>query len=219
MTSFALKLLACISMFVDHMAHILPDNSFSFYLNLFGRLAFPIFAFQLTVGYIHTKNLKKYFIRLFILALISQIPFNLYFDNFPELNIFFTLFLGLIAIHIYSTLKTKSLSILLVCIIAYIAELLDTDYGWFGVLLIFSFYVFKDYKFILASIFTLLTFAFYIIRSNIINERLMVICICTIAALVPIFLYNKKQGKKFKYLFYAFYPAHLFVLYFIKLLL
>lgn len=104
MTSFALKIIAIVSMFCDHFgdAYI---GSFSFF-NLIGRIAFPIFAFQISEGFIHTKSIKKYFLRLGIFALISQIPFWLFAHKFLgtndlSLNVFFTLFLGLLGIYLY----------------------------------------------------------------------------------------------------------------------
>ena len=73
MSSFVLKIIAIISMFLDHLSYSIYGH-FS-WLNYLGRLAFPIFAFQITEGYSHTKDLKKYFLRLGIFALISQIPY------------------------------------------------------------------------------------------------------------------------------------------------
>ena len=60
MTSFALKIVALISMFCDHFGAAFYSGQLS-YLNLIGRIAFPIFAFQISEGYTHTKNIKKYF--------------------------------------------------------------------------------------------------------------------------------------------------------------
>ena len=62
MSSFALKILACISMLFDHTGYLIFNGS-SFF-NYIGRLAFPIFAFQIAEGYTHTKDLKKYVFRL-----------------------------------------------------------------------------------------------------------------------------------------------------------
>ena len=96
MTSFALKIIAIVSMFCDHFGDAFVGH-FSF-LNSIGRIAFPIFAFQISEGFIHTKNLKKYFLRLGIFALIAQIPFSLFSYKFLNatllsLNVFFTLFI------------------------------------------------------------------------------------------------------------------------------
>jgi len=217
MTSFSLKFLACILMLIDHLAHIIP-NPLAFYLHLVGRIAFPIFAFQLVQGYTHTKNVKVYLTRLLILSLVSQIPFNLYFNNFPELNIFFTLLLGLLAIHIYSTLKYKSISLIFIGIIIYTATFLKTDYSWFGILLILIFYLFNNHKAILVCSFATITFAYFAVSSNIFNFNVMCLCLCTIAAIIPLLFYNGNQGKKVKYLFYIFYPLHLSILYFIKVI-
>ena len=90
-------------MFIDHYHFVIGG---SLILNIIGRLAFPIFAFSLNEGYFHTSNLKKYLIRLFIFAIIIQIPAILFKLNYP-VNIFFTLFFGLLAIYILN-LKNKN---------------------------------------------------------------------------------------------------------------
>ena len=92
MSSFVLKIIAMTTMLTDHLG----DSIFNYanFMNVIGRIAFPIFAFQISEGYIHTKNLKKYFLRLFVFALISQAPFMLFLSMFSSgftLNIFFTL--------------------------------------------------------------------------------------------------------------------------------
>ena len=65
MSAFVLKIIACITMFIDHLGYAVFHGEASWF-NYVGRLAFPIFAFQISEGYIHTKNLKKYFYRLVI---------------------------------------------------------------------------------------------------------------------------------------------------------
>lgn len=109
MSSFVLKIFAAISMFVDHLGYAIYSKFSP--LNYIGRLAFPIFAFQLSEGYLHTKSKKNYLLRLFLFALISQLPFTLFSSTFRNgiyLNIFFTLFLGILAIWGYEQLKEKS---------------------------------------------------------------------------------------------------------------
>ena len=76
MSGFTLKIIAMISMIFDHTGYLIFNELSP--LNYIGRFAFPIFAFEIGQGFTHTKNLKKYFLRLFIFALISQIPFQLF---------------------------------------------------------------------------------------------------------------------------------------------
>ena len=77
-----LKLLAFAAMLVDHIGYMYYPNVVLF--RIVGRLAFPIFAYQIAVGYAHTSNLKKYIQRLTLFAILAQIPFS--FFN-PELQL------------------------------------------------------------------------------------------------------------------------------------
>src|SRR5699024_9839132 len=102
-----------------------------------GRIAFPLFAFFISEGYIHTKNVKKYFLRLIIFALISQIPFMLFRTLVGEwklLNVIVTLILGLLAIFIYDKGEDKFISLILVGCIVYSGSILRVDYSWYGVI-------------------------------------------------------------------------------------
>ncbi len=67
-----------------------------------GRIAFPIFCFLLVEGFLHTGNWKKYFSRLFLFSLISEVPFDLavfksWYD-FSSQNVFFTLWIALLVL-------------------------------------------------------------------------------------------------------------------------
>ena len=83
MTSFVLKIIAMITMIIDHSGDVfnplLHEKSLIF--NAVGRIAFPLFAFMVVEGYTHTSNIKKYLLRLFIFALISEIPFYILVVN------------------------------------------------------------------------------------------------------------------------------------------
>ena len=219
MSSFVLKMIAIISMFIDHIGYVI-FGKFS-YFNYIGRLAFPIFAFQISEGYIHTKNLKKYFLRLFLFAIISQIPFMLFHNLIStgfSLNIFFTLLLGLSCIFIYDKLKYKSLGIIISTLIGLLAEYLHCDYGFYGVSIILIFYIFKN-NFVNASLFfimaTLIKYLIPYIKNGSYNAYLFAY---TIIPVVFITLYNGKKGKNTKYLLYLFYPIHLLLIYGIYLL-
>ena len=217
MSSFVLKLIAVITMLIDHLGYIIFDK-FSF-MNYIGRLSFPIFAFLITEGYIHTSNLKKYFFRLLIFAILSQIPYTLLFNNTYTLNILFTLSLGLLALTLYDKLKNKFIGTLLVILCATLAEYLNFDYGWFGIVIIFIFYIFKNKKIYMNIFFAFTTFInyMYYFAKTARLEYLLIFLFCTLS-LIPINLYNEKKGKNIKYFLYAFYPLHLIILYLIKLI-
>lgn len=221
MNSFVLKLIAIITMFIDHIGYVIFDG-FSFF-NYIGRIAFPIFAFQISEGYIHTKSLKKYFLRLFIFALISQIPFMLFHkilsDNFA-LNIFFTLLLGLASIYIYDKSKHKFFGIIISIIIGIIAELIHCDYGFYGIAIILLFYVFKNNNLLSSISFIIavtINYLIPIIKYGFYDIYLY-LYISTLIPIIFISLYNGKKGKNTKYLLYLFYPIHLLLIYGIYLI-
>ena len=237
MTSFTLKIIALITMFCDHFGDAFLGH-FSF-LNLIGRIAFPIFAFQISEGFIHTKNIKKYFIRLFLFALISQLPFYLFSmkvfgTTTLSLNVFFTLILGLLSIYLYDKItklfeksKEKNASkkayiyslcaFFIVILLGSLADILHTDYGFWGVLVVFMFYILKNNKIILTIVFGLFCILKYLsplIETNF-NILYIFITLFTFIPIIFIDLYNGKQGYKIRYLLYIFYPVHLLLLYLI----
>lgn len=216
MSSFILKIIAVISMCFDHVGICLTHGIASFW-NYIGRLAFPIFAFQISEGYIHTSNLKKYFGKLFVFALISQIPFNFfeYALGFSlGLNVLFTLFLGLLSITIFDKAPNKILGFIGVAICVILGDFFKVDYGYWGVLVVFCFYLFKNNKLIMSLIYLLLVIVKYIngfITSGFYYQYIA-LAIGTYLSIIPILLYNGKQGPKTKYLLYIFYPLHLIIL-------
>jgi len=222
MSSFVLKIIAIITMFIDHVGYAI-FGKFSFF-NYIGRIAFPIFAFQISEGYSHTKDLKKYFLRLFIFAIISQVPFMLFgkiISNDFTLNIFFTLLLGLISIYIYDKSKYKLLGIISAILIGFLAEFAHCDYGFYGVAIIFLFYVFKSDVIKSSIAFMLSTTIKYLIPifKYGFYDVYLYLFICTLLPIVFISLYNGKKGKDTKYLLYLFYPIHLLLIYGIYLLM
>ena len=100
MSGFTLKFLALILMIIDHCGLVLFAGT-SLYLpcRILGRIAFPLYAFLITEGYVHTRSVKKYAGRLLVFAVLSEIPFDYAFFRTPFYmgyqNVFFTLVLGL----------------------------------------------------------------------------------------------------------------------------
>lgn len=223
MTSFILKIIGMITMLSDHIGDALIGK-FS-YFNFIGRISFPIFAFQAVEGYINTKDLKKHFLKLFLFACISQVPFMLFLSTFTNefsLNIFFTFILGLFALLIYDKCKNKLFGLLAVVFLSVVGQFIHVDYGAFGVLLIFCFYFFRDKKALMAITTILLCIGRYFIKiityPNLFSHYFLCI-LFTCFSLIFILTFNKKEGPKAKYFFYVFYPLHLLILYFLNMAL
>lgn len=235
-----LKCIALITMLIDHIGAtivegilnrdypaVLSNDSYRAYLKShamlisadqilrgIGRIAFPIFCFLLVEGFLHTKNKKKYALRLFLFALISEIPFDIAFRNtwfsFTAQNVFFTLFFGLLMIWLLDIIRQKSFTYpliqatgYLIIIVAFmgIAYQLRVDYSSIGIAAIAAIYLLRNNRLAGSLAACLLLCIFYS------NE---------IPCLLSVFLigmYNGTRGLNLKYLFYAFYPIHLTILY------
>lgn len=229
--STALLLLAILFMVLDHLwAAVVPGN---LWMTCVGRLAFPIFAFQLCEGYRHTGDFRRYCLRLLVFALLSEIPFNLFYAGsliFPfHQNVMFTLLLGLLAIRQADMLrreegiKKKSLRCLALLLIFAGGVVLFPDYGLMGVMTVLCFFVFRDHRlFQLAAMAVLNIFAF---KGQTIPVSLgarafdFPIQGFALLALPLIWLYNGEKGpggKGLRLFWYIFYPLHMLALYFIQ---
>ena len=231
MTNYQLKWIALITMTVDHLGVLLfeTDSYMNLLFRLIGRLSFPIFAFLITEGYFNTKNIKRYVVRLSIFAIISEIPFDLFFFDkiifMNKQNVFFTLLLGLFAIMIFEYIinknnKLKPIALVSVLCIAVIAYITRTDYNMFGVLMIFVFYYFRDnkeeMKFYFMYIIFLMVLAYWSEDKFRLNPYDF-IQITAPFALYLIYKYNGERGRSLKYVFYLYYPCHIILLYIVKI--
>lgn len=197
-------------MFLDHYHYVIGGSEI---LNVVGRIAFPIFAFTLSEGYVHTRSLKKYLLRLFIFAVSIQMPSVLLGYNYP-MNIFFTLFLGLLSIYIFSLKKISIiLKIILIGFILFFSQKFKLDYGMYGILLIMNFSIFRNDKFKILMNFLVLN-VFNAIFPEVFD--LPGTQFFSLISLVFIFMYNGEKGRSMKYFFYLFYPIHFFILEAIK---
>ncbi len=208
MSSFQLKMIAIISMLIDHIGAVVFPQFIEF--RIIGRLAFPLFAFLITEGYRHTSNFKRYLLRLFIFAIISQYPFWLAFGFDAGLNIFFTLTLGLIVIYISEEYN----NFLLVLLLAVLADLLNTDFGMLGVLVIFIIHLYRDDFFRMVSFVSGLYIVMFLLSGLTAAEDSIHYYIQLFALVSFVFMrfYSGREGLKLKYFFYLFYPVHLLLL-------
>ena len=183
-----------------------------------GRMAFPIFCFLIAEGVKHTKNRFKYLLRLFVFALLSEIPFDLaiYHKWFylGKQNVFFTLLGGALLICIIEWLYSRFnrnkilpfvLSVVAAFVLLFCINSLRTDYSYKGALLVLMLYLFGEYK------------AF-----GVLSGALLLSTKRALLSFIPLYFYNGERGrcsKLLQYGFYAFYPAHLTLLYLIRVLI
>lgn len=214
MNAFVLKIIAIISMLIDHTGYIFIDSFPTYYFfRGIGRLAFPIFAFFIAEGCDKTGDIRKYLFRLGLFALIAEMPFDFaFFGSFLDWhyqNIFFTLFLGAAAIHTYNLAilredKLRHLAYFIPIVFVILAESLHTDYGGIGVLVIFLLFRTKTNR---KHQLVVLAVGNVIIALS--SHPIQLLGILTI---IPLYFYNSERGPSIKYLFYAFYPVHLMIL-------
>lgn len=202
-----IKIIAMVTMFIDHVGRILfPQYTI---LNMIGRIAFPLFAYQIGIGVSHTRDVKKYFWRLFIFGLVIQIFYIFaapFINEDPKmLNIFFTLALGLIAIVAYE--KKLYIVVVLAIVLPSVMMLfgITFDYEMYGVLLILGMHIFRG-NFRNLAIFTIALTA--------IACMVWQYPIQMYAVLALIFIWKPFSVKASIHwvAFYLFYPAHLIVL-------
>lgn len=251
LSSAALHIMAMTFMLMDHIWATVLSYA---WLTCVGRIAFPIFAFLIVEGFNHTKNLRKYMLRMLIFAVIAEIPFNLMYGGqvfYPvHQNVLWTFLLALLGLMFMEKIKKKNkiwLTILIsvvVCLLGTVlGYLLFVDYYGCGILTVFIFYFFNrnrednlvykiwknnKYK---KTIWNIVCFigqflCLYYINVEVLGGLYYDINIfgmhfelvqqsLALVALIPIWLYQSKQGyhaKWFQYFNYAFYPVHCLIL-------
>ncbi len=231
-SSLVLHIIAMAFMLCDHMwATVIPGNQ---WLTCAGRLAFPIFAFMIAEGYYHTRDINKYIRRLLIFAVISEIPFNLTYTGvwiYPfHQNVLWTFILALLCIKNIDKIKLRfnmPVTILLSTLTAagfmLAAQLLMTDYYGYGVLTVLIFHFFRGNSLPkkLGQLIGLIAVNFFMIKGMIIPVEALGLSFefplqgFAVFSLIPIWLYNGKQGRRNKAIqlcMYAFYPLHMLIL-------
>lgn len=219
MSSLALKIIAVITMIIDHVGYLFFPEHVVF--RIIGRIAFPVFAFFIAEGFLKTKNVNEYLKRLSIFAVISQAPL-FFFDRLAgssglTLNIFFTLSLGVLTLLLITKIKNLPTKILGVTAILAIAHFGNFSYGIYGILSILGSYLFlKNRK---AGTVTLSLLPF-LETARLFLVNIFFLQFFAVFSLIPIYFYNGKQGAKIsKWIFYWFYPVHLVILSLIFILL
>ena len=226
MSVFDLKLVAIATMVVDHVgAFFFPGVG---WLRVVGRLSFPLFAWLVANGARHTGDMWGYLRRLFVFAVVAQAPFvltkRLVEVNFWELNVLFSLALGLMAVLVVLRNGGGGVRAAGVVSICAAAVILKVEYGAVGVLSVIASYVFFSrwvnlmcwqILIFVAPFFLAEMLAFFtkgIVELNVPGNIQMIAPL----AFVLVYFYSGKQGPRGKYWFYAFYPAQFVVIYLLK---
>lgn len=231
-TGSTLKLIAVITMLIDHMGaalvgplrHKLPaGNTLGDFCTVIyphmrniGRLAFPIFCFLLVEGFLHTRNARKYASRMFVFAWISELPFDYAFSSqlihSAHQNVYFTLLIGLLVMmgmsyFEFRATRTKTG--------IYLNFLMQVSIAAAGLWLAGFLHTDYSYKGV---------FLIIVLYSLRLDRRLQAIFgAITISwemyaplAFIPVWFYNGQRGRQMKYFFYWFYPVHLLILGFLR---
>ena len=238
LSAAALQMIAMGTMLLDHIWGVglaRPD-----WLTCVGRIAFPIYCFLAVEGYFHTGNFHRYLLRMLCFALIAEIPFNLMVTGswfYPlAQNVMWTLLLGLLGIHLMERARKKGWLVWLAASAAVAAggwllgNLAFTDYHGAGVLTVYVFYFFRGRKWwcLAGQLLGMLVIHTHMLKGYYYNIELFGLHLelgrqaLALAALPLLWLYRGEQGirsKSFQYFRYAFYPAHMLLLWLLRTLL
>lgn len=235
LSSNQLKVIAMITMLIDHIGLMLIGNGklygynnalFSYviildsakpwlqfyrFCRVIGRISFPIYTFCIIEGFLRTSNLFKYMLRLFILAILSEIPFNMMVYNkffcLDGQNVIWLYLLGLLTLTCINKLKNNYIAFVIFSAIAmFLASFLKLDYSYGGMLLLLLIYLFRYDKLYRDASIAITSFILSI------QNDFGSACLST-------FFIHHYDGTKGSFnlskIFYLFYPVHMLILYFI----
>ena len=232
LTGGQIKIIAIIAMFLSHLA----QSDFLYFLGekywmiadifvFIGRISMPIFCFFTVQAVIYSTDIKKYFLRMLIFALISEIPFDLALNDslfdFGTQNVIFTLLIGALTIFaiekVFQSEKNDIIKIIFIILISLVGmplgNILKTDYSYKGVLAIVLIYLTRNSKISTA----MALFVGFFFESEMWGYVIEMTYGFVYLSIPLLMLYNGKKGKESKWLYYIFYPAHLLLIYFLKL--
>lgn len=202
-----IKLIAIITMTIDHIGCVFFPNYII--LRIIGRIAFPLYVYCMMIGYFNTKSLSKYILRLFVIGLISQIPYSLLFNAYRP-NVMFTLIAVLL--FYYSLDKKKWWIIPFLVLIPF---LMSFEYAIIYLFLVPIFYYCRNNSTYLCILF-ILFYLNYLINGN---SNFDFATFFTILCLPFIVIKTNFKIKINKYFYYLYYPVHIVILLIIKCLI
>ena len=250
LTGAVLKNTAYITMLIDHFFAVVFLNYMQMYTvdgrwdpqlesvyragRAVGRISFVLFTFLIVEGFFYTRSRVRLLLRLFLFALISEIPFDLAMSgaafDWGGQNVFWNLFLGVLVLTLWDYLSHygnvfatagRLASLLAGCTAAF---LFSMDYRFMGILLIFAMYRTREKNAGVQFMAAGLVMLFGTWGSNLIRYagtfsaaylfQFSMREMYGLLAFVFIFLYNGEKGRQMpKPFYYGFYPVHLLILF------
>ncbi|MDO5096881.1 MAG: TraX family protein [Peptostreptococcaceae bacterium] len=236
-----LKYIAIFAMLLDHIAHVFVPYGTTLYvaMRFIGRITGPVMFYAAVEGYHHTRDIRKYLMRLGIFALISYFPFILCFEEIPSadirnylhLNVIFTILMAVLAIHIRREMRHPILKWTIITLMCFLT--FTSDWGIVGFVMIILFdYYYGDFRKQAFAYLLLLFFGqglwdalvepieswYFGFDSGIIWESFFEYHFVQFGMILPIILLSFYKGERgsdsafSKWVFYIFYPAHLLLL-------
>ncbi|MET1172752.1 TraX family protein [Paenibacillus amylolyticus] len=196
--------IAMITMLIDHIGAVFFPHIIE--LRIIGRIAFPIYAFAVYVGYKHTRDVQKYIWRLFWIAIISQVPFMAAFNHY-SLNVVWTLWSALLVLFVIDKLPSKLLGIPIVIGAGWFMEISQMDYGMYGLLLVLLFRYFQGPVLVVAHV---VLNALYLLLHN--SSVQMYSVLATAGIAIAQYYQAGFRMKGPRWVWRYFYPAHLAII-------
>lgn len=208
----ALKIIAAVTMFIDHMGLMLFPGNLLF--RIIGRLAFPIYAFMIAEGCKYTTRKSRYFAMIFGLGVVCQTVYYL-FAGSTYLSILFTFSLSILTIYAlqgykaHPGVKTGLLFAGAVAAVYFLNQVFAIDYGFWGSMVPVCASMFHGTDCDRKNVNTgMLALGLAILALEIGSIQFF-----SLLAIPLLLLYSGKRGKwRMKSFFYIFYPAHLVLL-------
>lgn len=232
-----IKYIALIPMALGHYvsfceeAHVISHSVFSVIFSNIALIAPPIFFYFIADGYRYTHSKKAYAYRLFLFALVTQVPYALLtcgdlfsLNAVRDLNILFILLMGLFSIMIWESNCKIIVRMIGVILLDAVSVLLQMEWMIFGIPLILMFHIFREdiKKRSLVFVLMIVALQFFVNGMSIYAFTSLGfwtgVLFLAIGYALRTFGYNGKRGRfpRFsKFFFYVFYPLHLFVIYMI----
>lgn len=216
-----LKLVALLAMTADHVGMMLFPQVI--WWRLVGRLAYPIYAYLVAEGCLHTRSMAKYLASMASMALLCQVVYLVAMGSLYQcILVTFSLSIGLCMLLKKAKDEQKPLWYILftaaVAAVWFLTEELPlllsgtdyaVDYGFLGVILPVALYLVsgKVWKLLLtAAVLVLMSLSSWVQFPSVLAVTILA-------------LYNGTRGNRnLKRIFYWYYPVHLVVIYGISLL-